>query len=291
MKTIIYTSFDCLIKGENIEEVLQENQHLSFENVPARLSVYPINKKGMPSFEIDFQKQHNLFYRIVEKDEKMLVFLVDGIYAQNFLVQTISCENNTCQIEIGKNEVIFACNKNKKILKMPEDILSSKCGHFHHIAYAKLEANEVDYLVAYNTKNYKTKILKSEKVEITENGFILSGTADGYNDGQEEYIVTKEGLKIKSKKFSTLSHPQIKETLCYRFLSSVKKTDFSSAFSMLSLSLQKKVSEASLKDYFGNISYLFPLDEKTCFAISNNKSTMYTFSISNNKIEEIFDNH
>lgn len=290
MKIIIYTSFDCLLKTDSWQETLEENQNLTLDSKPNRLAVYPIGKTARPSFEIDFDKNQSPFYRIVEKDEKLLVFLLDGIFAQNIKVYSLSCNEKNCQIEISKNAVTFVCSGNKKVLSLPEAITDSTAKSIHHIAFAKVKTAEQEYVFAYNTKNYHSKIIKGEDIELTSDGFVVTSSAHGYQFAKEEYVITREGLKIKDRTFSALSLPNFEKTLSFRFLNAVKLGDYNSALSMLAPSLTESVTQSSLHEYFGNLSYIFPLDENTCFAISNNQNIIYSFIVSNNKITEISDN-
>lgn len=289
MKVFIYTSYNCLIKTDYAEETIEENQHLILEELPKKLSVYPTGKNPLPSFNIEFDHELSPYYRIVKKDEKMLIFLIDGIYTQNIQVHSFSYEGERCQIEVGKREVSFTCKKNKKILHLPDNILSSKCGNFFHIAYSKIDTENLEYLLAYNIKTYQTKILKGEKIEVVQDGFIVHSTSHGYKNIEEHFVVKKEGLKIKERTFNLLALPTFEQTLAFRFLNSVKHGDYDFALSVLSDNLKSTLTKSSLREYFGDISYLFPLDENTCFCISNNKNTIYTFSIENNKINDIND--
>lgn len=289
MKTIIYTSFECLIKTEDFEETLEQNQHLSFDAQPHSLVVYPIGKTSRPSFEINFENFTSQFYRIVQKEDKLLVFLLDGIYVKNYKLYTLSCEGEKCEIEIGTSEASFACGKNKKILNLPIQIISTECGHFRHIAYIKAISNEGEHLLAYNTKNSNTKMFKGESIEISQEGFSVEKSASGYDKIKEEYVVTKEGLKIKERLFSPLNHNPSNEMICYHFMNRILNGDFDNALALLSPSLQSSLSANSLREFFGKVSYIFPLSAESCFAISNSKNKIYKFSLSNNKITEISD--
>jgi hypothetical protein len=125
------------LKFEDQNITLEENQHLCLESKPFFIDVYTIGKGLRPSFKIDFEKPLSVYYRIVEKEDKILVFLLDGIFVQNFKVFSLSCDNVNCKIEIGKNQVSFICKDNKKVLSIPEIITKSNCGNFYHIAYVQ----------------------------------------------------------------------------------------------------------------------------------------------------------
>ena len=290
MKVKIYTSYNCIIKSELGEEFVELNENLTFQSLPNNLFVYPVDKASIFPFQIEISNRNSNFYRIVESENQILIFLIDSIVAKNSQIYSVTCENNNCQIEVQKNLLNFSCGKNKKSIDFPIDIVSSQCGNFYHIAYARLVTKENQYLVAYNTKTFNTKVFKGEKIQLLKEGFITTSSAYGYKEAIIEYAVSKEGLKMKDKKFIRLQSVTLEETLPYQFLNSVKIGDYEYALSLLSPQLKCSLSTQTLKEYFGTLTYIFPLAKTSCFAISNNKNIIYTFSIQNNKITEINDN-
>ncbi len=288
MTTIIYTAYDCIIKGDGWQEELEKNQNLTLDTTPKHLAIYPIGR-GRVSFEIDLANQASPFYRIVIKEDKTLIFLVEGIVAQNVKIYHVSADGAKCQIEVEKNRTTFVCGENKKILCLSGQIDGAKCGNFYHIVYAKLSCVGQEYLIAYNTKNFIAKAFSGQKITLTDEGFIINNTHQNYEDAKVEYVVTKAGLKVKKRDFSLLGTPP-KHSVACQFLSSIKLGDLPNALSMLSPRLKENLNENSLKEYFGQISYIFPLDERTVFAISDGKNIIYTFTLSNGFIEEINDN-
>lgn len=287
MELTIYTSFDCLIKGEGVEEFLSENENLYFHSPPPNLVVYPAKRFRRPSFQIDLKKIDSRFYKIIEKDNRLLVFLIDGIFALNYLVEKITCEGKLCQVEVGKNDVSFLCENNKKVLNIASEILSSSCGQFFHIAYAKLVSADCEYLIAYNTRTSQAKIIKGQSIDINDEGFTVKYSSFGYKEVCETFLATKDGLKIKERTFSAHSATFSPRILCWRFMDAIKKADFSSAYSMLSPALKEKISVSSIKEFFGNVSFFSPINETSFFALSHGKSQIYSFSLTDNLIDEI----
>ncbi len=288
MTTIIYTAYDCVIKCDGLQEELEQNQHLTLDATPKHIAIYPIGK-GRVSFEIDFENEASPFYRIVTKEDKTLIFLVEGIVAQNVKIFEVSADGANCKIEVEKNRVTILCGENKKIISLSGQIEGAKCGNFYHIVFAKLSCVGREYLIAYNTKNFMAKAFCGQKITLTDEGFIINNTPQNYEDAKVEYVVTKAGLKVKKQDFSLLGVPP-KHSIPFQFISSVKLGDFPNALSMLSPNLKENLSENSLKEYFGHLSYIFPLDERTVFAISGGKNIIYSFTISNGLISEINDN-
>lgn len=291
MKLIIYTSFDCLLKTNASQETLETNQHITFDEIPTSLSVYPLGKNGRIAFNIDFEKPNSNFYRIIEKDDKTILFLIDGVFAENVRVYDIDCVNKKCLIEVGKNKVSFQCGINKKNIRLPYENLNSKCGHFFHIAYLYTKNENNETLIAYNTNNNNAKVFKGDKIELMDDGFSVLSSFDGYSSIKSLYIVTKEGLKLKQNDFKTLNTPFPQETIFYRFLSAIKLGDIETAREFLSLELKESLTNEEIKRYFGNISYIFPIDMHSCFSISNGKSVIYHCTLQNGQISDITDNN
>ena len=134
MKTIIYTSFDCLLKSENESLSLDRNEYASFDDFPSKLFVYPTGKTHRIPFEI-YLHSPCPFYRVIEKKEKRLIFLLDGIIAENIEKHEFSFEGRRSEIEISSKKIIFSSRNKKKVLTLPAGACQFECGNFHHINY------------------------------------------------------------------------------------------------------------------------------------------------------------
>ena len=288
MTTIIYSGYDCLIKGEGWQENLDQNQHITFESQPQKLWVYPLSR-GRIAFEIDLENTQNAFYRVVKKEDKTLVFLIDGVSAQNVKVFEVTAGENKCKIEVERERVVFSSSTNKKIISLGGQISGGSCGAFYHIAYAKVACKSGEYLLAYNTKTGMAKAFCGERIALTDEGFIVYITPQNYEEGVQEYIVTKAGLKLKKQNFTSPRTPP-EHSLPFQFMSAVKLGDWQSAISMLSPALKENLGEGAMKKYFGEVSYIYPLDKVSIFAISNGENVVYTFSIDGGLICDINDN-
>ena len=126
-----------------------------------------------------------------------------------------------------------------------------------------------------------SKIFYGKKIQLEKDGFLVEG-----NYSKQSFLIDKDGLKIKeSKSFGGASHSS--QMVATSFLQAIKDYDYSTAFAMLSPSLSSSQSEQSLKDFFGEISYIYPLDPYTIFTISNGKNSIFTFEIENEHISDI----
>ena len=117
MKTIIYTSFPCVVKSKNQPESLTQNENLVFEEEFDKIDVYPV-QKGKISFEIIKEEKESAFYRIIEHDGKRLIFLIDGLYTENADVYEVEYQGVKSKIEIFPQRVVFCNKENKKIVHL-----------------------------------------------------------------------------------------------------------------------------------------------------------------------------
>ena len=290
MKTIIYSPYDALIKTKNEEVFLNRNEHMILEEENQSIVVYPTNKMSRYSFTIDLNEQHSIFYSVIKKDNDTLVFLLDGIIAENVDIYSFSNEGQTSFVEIGKTQIVFKTQSHEKIVTPPTKIDEFKCGNFKHINYVVFGDQTKTYATLYNTKTNKIKLLQADEIEIKEDGFVLTTNKNSfYRKIVEEYLINNQGLKIKSRVFSQKeNYPH--NFVSYMFMNSIKFKDYHNAYYLLSDYLKGKLSVDALKNYFGDVTYFYTIDSLTIFAISDGKNIIYEFSINDNKISEITDN-
>lgn len=292
MKTIIYTPYDCLIKYKEKSIHLSINEHLLFENVDDIIEIFPTGKTKKYSFSINLNKeQQSCFYSIIKKEDKILIFLIDGLILENVDIYSFSYKGKTSSIEISKDKISFISPLHKKNVTLSSSVKILDCGNFKFINYVHFQNDKnKEFLIAYNTLNNKTKLLQGDNFEIKQNGFSITNTTNNfYKNIQEEFLVDDEGLKAKSKVFS-LKETAETEMNIFRFMNDINIKNYQEAFSFLSPHLQNSLSVQHLKNYFGDISYFYCIDSKTCFAISNGKNIIYEFEFENNLIKEINDN-
>lgn len=287
---IIYSPYDCLIKYKNEQIILDQNEHAILENVDGNIAIFPLNKNSQYSFFIDLKEFNSSFYRTIKNNNEILVFLLDGIIAENVDVFSFSYKEDKSSIEIGKNQIIFKTEKYNKIIPLPFSPQNVKCGNFGKINYACFDDKNRTYFIAYNTQTNKSKLFQGDEIEIKENGIVVINKKNNfYKEIVEEYFVDNDGLKVKSKVFSKKDNINSR-FVCFEFVNSIKLKDFDGAFDMLSPDLQKKLTPNNLKEFLGDISYFYMIDSSTCFAISNNENTIFNFVVKDEKIMDISDN-
>lgn len=288
MKIVIYSPYDCIVKSNNDETFLTSNEHLILDE-QQKIFVYPTGKSSKYSFEINFNEAASPLYRIIQKDDKLLVFLIDGLLAENVDIFSFSHKNQDSFIEIGKNQITFKTASHQKAVLLPAKTENIKCGNFEHINYVAFEDKKKSYLIAYNTLSNKTRLFQGNNIELREDGFVLTNSNSFYKNIVEEYAIDSHELKVKSRTFSQRENYS-NNFISYMFISSIKIKDYEGAYSLLSQSLQNHLTIDLLKNYFGEISYFYVIDPLTVFAISNGKNVIYEFNIEQDKIKEISDN-
>ena len=102
MKTIIYTSYPCVVKYRDINEHISINEHVILDDILDPIYIYP------------------------EKRDKFS-FKSDGIASK---------------IEIGQKEITFYGVNHKKIINLFHPVSNITVGHFYHINYVKFDKND-----------------------------------------------------------------------------------------------------------------------------------------------------
>lgn len=288
MKTVIYTSFPCLIKVNEIEETLSQNENLIIDENCEKLLVYPL-QKGKISFEINLSIHENNFYRIIERGGKRLVFLIDGLYAENAEICEFKYQNIKSKVEVYPQKVVFSNSDCKKIIHLSEKYLSYKCGNIKFIDYCILEnLDNGNTLIAYNAQKNTARVFNADEIKLDDEGFVLNSSAFGYTSISQHLYIDDEGLKIRKKDFISASSQLVpEETIPYQFLNSIKYGDYEKGLNMLAPQLNDRLNCESLKSYFGDISYFYMLNPNTAYAISNNQNVIYEFQVKDQKICEI----
>lgn len=286
MKTIIYTSFPCLVKfGEN-KEHLSINEHLVLEDISMPIYVYP---NGRDKFSFEIGSSSSPFYRMIEKDGKRLIFLLDGFSAENTSIYTVKYEGESTKIEVGQNQIVFYGLSHKKSITPPRAISNISVGHFYHINYIKFDDVDKKNIICYNTRNNSAKMFSARDIVIEDNGFSLVDENENYSNSTHKYIVDRDGLKIKEENFARKNDFTPNELIPYKFMCAIKCGDYLGAGDMLSHELKTQLDSKALKVFFGDVSYFYMIDPYTCFAISDNKNIIYTFLMENDKIKDIQD--
>ncbi|MBE7074148.1 MAG: hypothetical protein E7379_03560 [Clostridiales bacterium] len=283
MKTIIYSTFDCLLKTPSLEKELLSKKNISFDEINEEISVYPMGRSKIIPFTIS-PPFKSPFYKTIIYNDARLIFLLDGIYVQNVQVYNFTHNGRQSRVEIATKEIHFSTNRTKKILHLPQHFDRFNCDKSYHINYVLCENCQESLFVAFNTINGKVKTFDGEKIELKNNQIsIKCKNGDNLN-----LYLDKDGLKQKEKTFNEKAfyNPLY---VANNFMNEIKKGEYLSALNFLSPHLKEIHSSLSLQEYFGEISYIFPIDLYTIFALSNDKEKIYSFEIEKGKIVDISD--
>ncbi|MBQ8792943.1 MAG: hypothetical protein IJZ62_05025 [Clostridia bacterium] len=283
MKTIIYTTFDCLVKTPSWEKFVKEGENISLESLPENVYVYPTGKAKLIPFPL-IPSQPAPFYKIIEKDDRRLIFLIDGLYVKSIDKHSFSYNGKTSEVEISRKEIRFSTKHTKKVITLPSECGDFKCGNAFHINYVIFSCKRGQLLILFNTLNTRIKTFEGQSIEQKEGDFIITS----HNEGKTILYIDKDGLKMreKPKACKIFSNPLF---IAKNFMEEIKNGEFDSALGHLSPQLQESQTASSLQEYFGEVSLIFPLDLYTIFALSSGKEKLYTFEIQNGKIVEISD--
>ena len=110
---VIYSPYPCLVKAGDKEMTINENEHLNLDAIMP-IYVYPTGKTKRYSFMIDFNILNSQFYSIIEKDDRVLVFLIDGLLSQNVDIFSFRYNNIDSEIEVSSHEITFKTKENKQ---------------------------------------------------------------------------------------------------------------------------------------------------------------------------------
>lgn len=292
MKKIkIYSPYPCLIKQGKEQIEIESNEGVCLESDLLPLKVYPLKTTNkVYAFEINSFCNDGRFFRIAENQGETLIFLLDGLLTENVNIYNFSYLDYNSTLEIYPERLIFATNGHKKIVHLKNKPVSTVVGNFKFIDYAKLVCQNKQTLVCYNVKTGNAKTFEGKEITITENGFNVEQDGGIYDNLSKSYYVDDEGLKSQNQTYTLSTHTMPDKLVSFNFITLVKNGNFDDALKFLSPSLRKTIKRENLKQYFGNLEYVFMLDSESAFAIKDGNNVMYTFKVNGGKIDEIYDN-
>lgn len=282
MKTLVKTSYPCLIKTDNDTCELEENDTLEIEG-EVFLFVYPQN--GNIPFYIDTKSDiENRFVSIIKHDDKK-IFLLEK--SENFAVEKIqhlNFFNKTCEIRVGNNWVSFE-NDNQKI----KCFCSHVCKNFEtfkHKNFACLKFDKDFY--AFSTSKNKLYHFLGDSISF-ENGelVITKKFHDSNNREKSAKYKLDDELILDNQSFINSDTKSPKELLAFKTMESIKANDYAFALNNLSDRLKNQIDASQLELFFGKISSFLPLSPTEFITISNTRKNYVKFSLFNDKIDDI----
>lgn len=271
----IYSPFDCVIVSQSSQTFLSSNEHLCLSSCD-KMFVYPVGKTQNYSFVLDANSS-SPFYRTIKKDNKTFIFFLDGVLSEKYEIFTFSSPK-PCNVKVGCGKVVFACEKTERQVNLPRDIVSYTCDKFDHIVYCICKCEDKDYMVAFNTKNKNIKTFSGDEISFNDNLFKISN-----HNNESTIALDKEGLVLKESSISKQNF------IAIDLFNALKSSSYEEGYKMLSQSLQENLPLKDFKEYFGKISYFFPINESQVFALSNNKEKIYNLTVTNGQITDMDD--
>lgn len=273
-KIKIYSPFDCLIYGREGGTFLSANEHLILDREES-LFVYPTNRGEGYSFVLDSAKD-SPFYKSITYKEERLIFLLGGLLSNAYLITPLSFKGKTCHIKRGRERIVVEYDGWEREFILPHEYANISHKMKGDILQVLCEGSP-SILIALNLKSKKVKYFEGD-ITLNENGFTLNTPSS-----QSEYLIDGDGLSRTKVKLAPAT------TISVHFFSCLKEGDYSLAYSLLSSNLQEGLSQKSFKEFFGRITYFYPLSENEVFALSDGSCRVYCLTIEGEKISEIND--
>lgn len=289
----IHTPFDCLIICNKEQTYLQAGQILQFD-VAQTLSIYPTeNNKNNIAFILDLNhKEDDSRYLYVNFDNEEHFYLKSCQVCQNYILSKAATSNNTCQFEIGENNLIMTTPNFKKKLNLSKNYESFQTGAIGEFFYCILSNKEEEKLILLSTSG-DIETFTGEKISLTHNSFTLSQSIDDIarHTIDEEYMIVGDKIIDKNRQIGyQLGRAVIanaEQVIPYAFLEAVKFKDFELAFSYLDITMKRQLDKAHLEEFFGQIQEFYAINNENYLIKNKNDKKVYRFVLNENKISEI----
>ncbi len=271
---IIKTPYECLIKTEDEQTLLDENESLVLLP-PFSVCIYPVNKAISFILASD-NLQTCEFYDVANYKQDTLICLKKTSTCENYSIVNIS----GCKLEIGERKFTIESEDWKKTILLPCSFDRYQTSVKNNIIMIKFIGKK-QVLYAFNKKTAQAHAFSGNKIDFNQEGFSVEE-----HNINKSYKISNQGLSGSNNEEAACPLPQ---TLAYHFLEYIKKADLSSAHNLLSQNLQQNISKQALKTFFGSIKSVFYLSP-VCYAVQNEKGLkIYNFEVKQDKICDISD--
>lgn len=284
MKTILKSSYPCLVKGKNSYHEIDKNDLLEMADEDI-IFVYPQCSGQIPFYINLVSPVENSNFSIIQKENQQIFFLEPKSNVQIVQKTDLYFSNAKCKIEIAENTLCID-NESKKI--------SYTCPHscaqaniFKHKNFACVQFPN-DFYIFDTTKNKLTHF-GGDEIKF-ENGtiFVQKKFHDSLN--HEKTYICKLSDKIETEKedFSQDFSPDISSDLLpYKIMESVKIKDYQFLMQNLSENLKNSLKNVKFDDFFENFNNFLPLSTTEFITISNKTKNYVSFSLNNNLVDDI----
>ena len=289
-KYILRSEYDCLVKTENEESLLDSNSQIIFD-YPVRILVYPLyQSKFSYPFVIDLSSnQDGKNYKFIQYEDNKLFYLHSPYSIKNEIIEEVALNGKKYEISLSQEEISFKNSTIKKSFPVLSEFKTYALQVKEPFILLILNGKE-DEMFTYNVKSDTISNIKGKKIELVDNEIFVTKNANDIAAHQiyETYEIKDNIEKINSRfKIEIQTKPLKGNIVPLVFIESIKIEDYDLAFSYLSEQLQQSTTVEHLKKYFGKIINYIML-EQNILAITNTKETrVFTFDVKDDKISEI----
>lgn len=292
-KNVVISSYDFLAIAGKKEYFIEAGQRLELEET-SQLSIYPCTHQRAMAFILNLnQERDSNFYNVINCKDEKIYYLSNGAFCKNYIIATQTINGNDCRFELGENQVIINYLQHKKVLTLSNNFQKYQTGIMGDCVYLLLTSTSQQDLILFNSSTARVDLLSGDRIRITSANILLSKSIDNIARHiiEEEYIITNDGLVKNSQAINYASGRPIivtaSQVIPYAFLEAIQVGDISLASSYLDVSMQRKIDDEHLKEYFGEIQKFYPLDLNTYIVKTREGSELYKFIIEDGKICEI----
>ena len=272
----IFSQYECLVKYEENEILLTQNDNLEFSSVQ-KLNIYPTSPQKI-SFVLDLKNlTSSQFYKVKKIDDCIYVFIVESTSIKSH--DKFNFGNPyPCEIEVSKTEISFNTKDIRKTISLNFNFVNYSIKKIKNLYYVFFENSETSTIIIFNPKNYIIKTF-SGNIENNADGFAIH---EDFFD--LIYSFEQEGLKLNS----FVAKKKIPSSLVsFQFMKSIKLQAYSFAYSLLTETLRNEISITQLKEFIPDVSYFKFVEQNKCFAFSSKKELLLSFETNENGISEI----
>ena len=286
----LISTYPCIVKLENEEIFLDENESLEFEN-EKNIFVFPINSKKIKPFKINLEKSEK-YYKILQKNNnKYLIYLFLPNNYLFFNIEELTINKEICKIKISNNKLKFEISSSEIEIEIDE-FDSYKIYKIQNFASIKLKYENKEFLYCYDTNKNKLYMFSGTSILVEDNNITIEEKLNNFFSKKKITTYSISGSEIKKEnqsfeKKENLNQNHNEKLIPFTFLELIKDKDFSSAKELLCVDLQENLNEKHLEKYFGKIKNFVPISENE-YLVSNNQTTdIFIFNVKNNKIVDI----
>lgn len=282
MKTLLKTSYPCLIKTDNDMCELEENDTLEIEEEEF-LFVYPQN--GNIPFYIDTKSEiENRFVSIIKHEDKKIYLLEKG---ESFFVekkQKLNFLGKTCEICVANNWLSFETEGQKVKFYCSHPCKQYEVFKHKNFAYLKFEKD----FYAFCTQKNKLYHFSGDSLTF-ENGelVVTKKIHDSNNREKTSKYKFDDELTLEDEAFISSKVQTPKELLPFKAMESIKAKDYAFILNSLSDRLKNQIDAPMLNQFFGNITSFLPLTTSEFITLSKSGKNYVKFTLSNDKIDDI----